>query len=112
MNDNRKELIREYKEAKVPRGIYVVRCVPMDHVWVDSSRNLAATKNSFWFFLRAGNHKNTVLQDAYNALGADAITCEVVEQIDEDTPASAVTDRLKERKLYWAAELKARLLYP
>lgn len=112
MKEGRKALIREYKEAKVPRGIYVARCMATDRVWVDSSRNLAATKNSFWFFLRAGNHKNVVLQDDFNALGADAITYEVVEEIDDATPGPMVTDLLKERKLFWVAELKARLLYP
>lgn len=112
MKTDRKQLIREFKEAKIPRGIYALRCLAMDHLWVDSSRNLAATKNSLWFFLRGGNHKNTLLQDDFNALGADAIQYEVLEQLDDDTLPGAVTDLLKEKKLKWAAELKAKLLYP
>ena len=112
MSINRKQATQDYKDAKIPRGIYVARCLATDRVWVDSSRNLAATKNSFWFFLRAGNHKNISLQDDYNALGADAIQYEVLEQLDDDTPTTAVTDLLKEKKLLWAEQLKAKLLYP
>ena len=48
----RRQIAEEFKERKVPRGIFVVRCAATDETWVGSSPNLRAAQNSLWFQLR------------------------------------------------------------
>jgi len=41
----RKEAIRKFKEIKLLRGTFAVKCTATGRIWVDSSRNLDATRN-------------------------------------------------------------------
>jgi hypothetical protein len=105
--EQKKEAIRQYKERKAAAGIYAVRCPATSRVWVGASRNLDATRNGLWFSLRAGAHRDTTLQREWTARGESAFTYEPLETLPDDTPALAVTDRLKERKQHWISTLSA-----
>jgi hypothetical protein len=107
---SRKELVRQYKEIRVPAGIYVVRCVASGRAWVGTSRNLGATKNGLWFGLRAGLHRETSLQAEWNAQGEQSFEYEAVELLDEDVHALNVFGELKEMKSKWVARLGAEPL--
>lgn len=78
-NIRRKEAIREFKERKTPRGVFALRCTVTGHVWVDSSRNLDASKNSLWFVLGHGSHHNHPLQTEWNTHGMQAFQYEILE---------------------------------
>lgn len=45
----RRQIADEFKERKVPQGIYAIRCTATGDVWVGSSTNLNAVQNSQWF---------------------------------------------------------------
>ena len=110
---NRKEAIREYKERKVARGVFAIRCAPTGSVWVDSAMDLDAAENRVWFALRLGDkfmEKTIVAQ--YGSHGRDAFSYEVLETIDGDTPQMSLRDLLKERKLHWVEKLQAHKLSP
>ena len=107
-NIDRKEAARQFKERKVPQGIFVVRCTATGEMWVDSSPNLGAARNSMWFQLKNGLHRDRQLQTEWNAHGEAAFEFDVVDTLDEDTPAINTRDLLREKKREWAERLGAR----
>ncbi|MDO9171574.1 MAG: GIY-YIG nuclease family protein [bacterium] len=80
MND-RKDLIRAYKETVQPAGIYVVRNTVDGRILLGASRNLPAGLNSQRAQLRFGGHRNHALQADWNRLGEDAFTIEFLEEL-------------------------------
>jgi hypothetical protein len=106
----RKEAIKKFKERKPLLGAFVVRCTATGRVWVGTSRNLGATKNSCWFGLRSGAHLNQTLQQEWNAHGEEQFQFEILETLDEDLVALEIPDLLKSKKRYWADKLGARPL--
>lgn len=107
---DRKQAIREFKERKVSRGIFAVRCNASGKVWVGSSPNLDATRNGLWFMLRMGTHHAKDLQAEWNAHGEPSFTYEIVSTLEDSVSALAVNDRLKEEKAAWAAKLQAQTI--
>ena len=43
--EERKEVVRKFKERKPLLGVFAVRCTATGLVWVGASRNLDATRN-------------------------------------------------------------------
>lgn len=108
---NRKEAIQAYKERKIPRGAFAVRCTSSGSVWVGSSPNLDAARNGMWFALRAGSpFNNQALQKEWNQHGEPAFEFEILEKLEDDVSALALADLLKEKKRDWAAQLNAQPL--
>ena len=103
----RKEAIREYKERKTPRGIFVIRCNPSGRVWVGASRNLDASRNSAWFGLRMGAHLDKTLQQAWSLNGEQAFDYEVLEKFDDDLHPLELSDLLKAKQTEWVSKLGA-----
>jgi len=110
--EQRKQAIKDFKARQVPRGIFAVRCAPTGRVWIDSSPNLDAARNSLWFFLRNGYHPDKALQAEWNANGVQAFQYEILEKLNDDVSPLAVKDLLKEKKLHWAGKLGAAMLSP
>ena len=103
----RRQAARDFKERKVPRGIYAVRCAATGEVWVGASRNLSQQQNSIWFALRTGAWNNHAAQAAWRAHGEAAFTFEALEEIDPDLGLVGQADALKSRLAHWQAELGA-----
>ena len=108
--EQKKEAISKFKERKPLLGIYAVRCTASGRAWVGSSRNLDATGNDIWFDLRHGSHRDQPLQHEWNVHGESAFHYEVLETLDEDVIAMAVSDLLSEKKKRWMVQLDARAL--
>jgi hypothetical protein len=106
---DRKQAVRDYKERKIPRGVYAVRCTATGRVWVGSAPNLEAAKNRTWFSLRMGNAIDRSLQVEWNAQGADTFVFEVLETL-EDVNEMSVADLLKEKRAAWVSRLGAEPL--
>jgi len=106
----RKEAIEEFKARKVPQGVYAVRCMATGRVWVNSSRNLDATRTGLWFMLRNGSHINRALQAEWNAQGEETFQYEVLEKLADDLTPMAASDLLKEKRRYWLGRLEAQTL--
>jgi hypothetical protein len=113
MTLSRKEAIRAYKERKVPRGVFAMRCRATGNVWVDSAMDLEAAENRTWSSLRHGDvHMDKAIAAEFQTHGRDAFTYEVLEKLDEDVAPMSLRDLLKERKLHWIGKLQAGKLSP
>lgn len=113
MDSSRKAAIRAYKEQKPARGVFAVRCSATGHVWVDSAMDLRAAENRTWSSLRYGDvHAPKAITGEYGTHGRDAFAYEILETLDEDTPAMSLRDVLRERKLHWLEKLAASPLSP
>jgi hypothetical protein len=105
---SRRELVRDYKDRKVARGIYAVRCATTGEAWVGQSRNLVQQQNGVWFSLRQGGHPNRALQAAWAAHGEAAFAYEILEALDDDDLSAMVRDDLlKARAAHWRDALRA-----
>jgi hypothetical protein len=104
----RKEAIRQYKERKIDRGAFAVRCTVSRNVWVGTSLNLDAAKNSLWFALRLGKSMAKSLQEEWTTHGESAFEYEILEKLADDTHDMTVADLLKARKSHWIAQLGAQ----
>lgn len=105
-NIDRKQIIRDYKARKTPRGVFAVRSTS-GRVWVGSSPNLDGAKNGLWFILDSGNYKEKALQQEWNDLGPDAFQFEIVEKLDDDVSDLRMRDVLAARKDEWVKKLAA-----
>lgn len=104
---DRKQAIREFKEAAVPRGVFAVTCSATGAKWVGSSKNLTAQKNGIWFQLGTGSFRISSLQKAWKESGEAAFSYEVLETLPEDTAELVLDDTLKARRAEWTKELGA-----
>lgn len=106
----RREAVRQYKERKVPVGIFALRSLSTGEAFVGASRNLDGQRNSSMFSLRLGSHRNRALQAAYQAAGGEAgFEFVVLEQLeDEDLGPIGRDTWLQERERHWRAELSAQ----
>jgi hypothetical protein len=105
-NARKKELVRGYKEAKRPQGIFALRCDATGESWVAASRNLEAQQNRDWFALRLGSHTNKTLQAVWNAQGEANFRYEILEEVDDENPL-LIPALLKDRELFWREKLGA-----
>jgi hypothetical protein len=111
MKQDRKQLVRDFKERKVAAGAFVVRCAPSGQVWVDVSPNLHNRQNGLWFSLRLGSHPNRALVQAWKDHGEAAFTYEVVEELpDAERSQWEMTNALKDLSARWREALNAEKL--
>lgn len=111
MKQDRKQLVRDFKERKVVAGAFVVRCAPSGEVWVDVSPNLHNRQNGLWFSLRLGSHPNRALVQAWKDHGEAAFTYEVVEELpDAERSQWEMTNALKDLSAKWREALSAEKL--
>ncbi|MFA6549944.1 MAG: GIY-YIG nuclease family protein [Candidatus Gracilibacteria bacterium] len=103
----RKEIIRQYKQTIQPMGIYQIRNLSNDKIFIDSSKNLNGAKNRFRFQLELGRHINSSLQDEYTAFGKDKFVFEIVDQLSpkEDLTYDYTKD-LETLKSLWMEKLQ------
>ncbi|MFZ3033220.1 MAG: GIY-YIG nuclease family protein [Parvibaculum sp.] len=108
--EQKRQIVRDYKEQKPTPGIFAVRCLITGERWLGPSRNLEAQQNGIWFQLRLGNHRVKAMQAAWNTHGEDNLVYEIVEAFeDEDLTPYLRQSILKERLAYWREELGAGL---
>lgn len=108
---SRRDLIRDFKEAKAQAGVFAVRCAASGEAWVGPSKNIGQQQNGLWFSLRMGpgGRFHPDLHKAYAAHGADGLAFEVVEVIDDEGLGGYGLDsQLKDRLAHWLAALGAK----
>jgi len=106
----RRQMTDEFKERKIPRGIFVVRCCATGEVWVGSSPNLSSVRNSLWFQLGTGQYRNRPLQQAWQEHGEGAMAMEELERLDDEVSPLLLNDLLVAKKKEWAQRLEAHAL--
>lgn len=94
---DRKALKDAFKNRKTKMGVYQIRNLQTNRIFVGSSLDLDAIWNRHRLQLNMGNHPNAALQTDWNTLGEQQFAYEIVAEIKqaEDIPA----DMSKEVKL-------------
>lgn len=69
---------------KIPSGIYIIVCTSNDRVYVGSAINLLSRMNRHKYLLEKGEHKNTVLQRAWNKYGPSSFKFLVMEHCNKE----------------------------
>jgi hypothetical protein len=91
-----KELKEQYKQMKLPMGIFQVRNTVNGKILVESSINLNTIWNRYRLELGFGSHPNQALQQDWNAHGEAAFVFEVLSEL---APEEGVDDRKNLKKL-------------
>lgn len=105
--ERKKELKEQYKQMKPPMGVLIIRIKDGKKCFIEETPNLKGKINSARFQLRAGSHRNRELQRAWQDLGEDAFTIEVLESLeyDKDETKSDYKDDLALLKMIWQEKL-------
>ncbi|MBR1164458.1 GIY-YIG nuclease family protein [Bradyrhizobium elkanii] len=105
--EDRKQAIADYKKRAAVAGVFALRCRATGEVWVGQALDLDKIENRIWFTLRMGSHRNAELQRAWTAHGADSLSLETLERIEDEELAYVRDTLLKERVQHWRAKLNA-----
>jgi hypothetical protein len=94
---SKRELKETYKEMKHPIGVFQIRNILNNKIYIESSANLAAIWNRHKFQLNGGLHPNTSLQKEWNEFGQESFAFEILSEIKQDD-GRAIEDYHKEAK--------------
>jgi group I intron endonuclease len=79
---NKKELKKQYKETVQPMGIYQIKNLMNDKIFIGSAKNLQGKLNSVKFQLEHGSYTHRELQKDFNDLGEENFSFEVVDYLE------------------------------
>jgi len=103
----KQDIKREYKERKIPAGIFQVRNSENGKVLLGSSLNLEGPLNSHKFMLKIGKHRNEALQKEWNEYGQDKFIFEILEIVKvKDDPNFNLSDELTLLEQIWLEKLQ------
>ncbi|MCK9582625.1 MAG: GIY-YIG nuclease family protein [Endomicrobiales bacterium] len=99
---DRKEVIRDYK-ARIPeKGIFVIRNVTNNKVFLGSTLSIYGKFNRERFTLNLGTHQNAELQKDWKAFGEDKFSFEVLETLKlKDEPGYNYEEDLQILEMIW-----------
>lgn len=103
---SRKELTAEYKQTKQAMGVYQIRNLANDKVYVASSPNLSAIWNREQFQLELGGHPNAALQAEYKEFGKDQFVFEILHELRVSDETPNPKDELKALEVLTIEELQ------
>lgn len=93
MKPNNKQQKQEYKQGIRPMGVFQIRNLATEKIFVAAGIDLAGVINRHRFELGAGGHKNQQLQLDWNNQGADNFAFEILDQMN---PAEDPRDSRKD----------------
>ena len=76
-------------------GVYRITCVPEGKAYIRGGRNMWWQFNHNFSHLRARNHNNESLQEAYDKYGLTAFTCDILEEVPINKCAEAEFNWIK-----------------
>lgn len=86
-------------------GIYIIRSISNNKVYIGQSYGIESRINKHLRCLRNGNHINKHLQSTYNIYGEDNFKFDVVETLDNNVDNEIIT----EREQYWIDFYKSNI---
>lgn len=103
----KKQLKDEYKLKKFKAGVFVVRNITNDKIFLGSSVNMDAMWNRIRLQLDVGSHPNSELQADWKSLGEDKFRFEIISEIKQkDDVQQDLAKEVKELELLYLDELK------
>ena len=82
MNEKNRRLKREYQSKRRPMGVFLLRNVVNDKVFVGVGLDLLGIINSHTFQLKTGVHRNRRLQCDWNEFGGESFAFEILDQLE------------------------------
>lgn len=104
--DRRSELKLAYKQTPRPMGVYQIRNIVNDKVFVGSNTNLDGIFNRHVFQLKHGSHPRKDLQRDWKELGEDKFAFEVLEILEPSEEYQDVAYDLKKMEEKWLEKLQ------
>lgn len=80
----KKELREEYDQIKFQMGVFQIRNIVNQKIYIDSSINLTAAWNKNLMQLQFGSHMNKELQAEWNEFGESKFVFEVISELKHD----------------------------
>ncbi len=80
----RKDIKEEYKQIKFQMGVFQIRNISNNKIYIDNSIDILSTWNRHKFELKLGNHKNQELQNDWNEKGEDNFVFEILMELKLD----------------------------
>ena len=81
MNNRKKELKEQYKSKHTPMGIFQIRNLANNKLFLGAALNLSGILTSNKLQLKAGSHPNKKLQTEWNEYGGEKFAFEVVDEL-------------------------------
>lgn len=81
---SKKEIKDSFKEMKFQIGVFQIRNMVNNKIYIESSTDLIAIWNRHKFQLNSGLHLNTNLQKEWTEFGQDSFTFEILCEIKQD----------------------------
>ncbi|MDC2865826.1 MULTISPECIES: GIY-YIG nuclease family protein [unclassified Bacillus (in: firmicutes)] len=104
--NRKKELKQLYKETEIEGGIYCIRNIKNEKVYVESTRNFK-TMSGRRLLLNMGSHTNKALQDDWKEYGADVFEFEILEVLKKkETGYFNEKEELKKLEEKWLEKLQ------
>ncbi|HSK46545.1 MAG TPA: GIY-YIG nuclease family protein [Coriobacteriia bacterium] len=108
MPTDRKALLRQYKETKLPMGVFRVRNIAQARSFIGVSVNLPGMLNRMRFQLDNSAHPNRALQADWDRLGPDAFVIEALDELEPpEEPGYYSKLDLEELRQMWIERLTA-----
>ncbi len=112
----KKELQKQYMNAKHPMGIFIVRCKANNKCYIQTTSDLRGVMNGAYVRLTGGRHPNRELQKEWDELGEENFTIEILEQLQYNENDDGKTDYSEELdilRMIWEEKLAAesKVLY-
>ena len=112
--NKKKDAINEYKERKLYGGVYTITNTINGRYLIGHTANLKGMQNRFQFSVSSGSAIYSQLQKDWQAMGPEAFTFEVVEELEqkpEQNQAEFLED-LKVLEQLWRADHDGSKEYP
>jgi hypothetical protein len=104
---DKKRLKKEYRETPRPMGVFLIRNMANDKVFLGAGLDLVGTMNRHKFQLTKGNHPNQRLQGDWKELDGSNFAFEILDQITPPAdPAFDSKAELEFMEKLWLQELQ------
>jgi len=104
---NKKELIKEYKNQKHPAGLFSVKNIPENKMFIGISLNLPAKIRGITFELELGSHAYNNLAKDYKRLGKNQFEIFILDEIEvKDETERELKKELESLEQMWVEKLK------
>lgn len=107
MENARKQIKQDYKNTPKPTGVFLIRNLVSDKVFLGSGLDLPGIVNRHKFQLSEGIHQNTRLQNDWNELGSRNFAFEILDQLGlASDPTFDYEEDLKSLEKLWLEKLR------
>ncbi|MFO0581946.1 MAG: GIY-YIG nuclease family protein [Anaeromyxobacter sp.] len=110
MSTDRAALKRQYREAKEPMGVFVIRNLRNGRFQVRQALNLRGGMNRLKVEITPGTNPNVALRDDWRAMGPEAFEVKVLDVLEppkDAAPSWDPKDDLAALERMWIDRLKA-----